>query len=167
MPDTAASLIKSALQEILVQADESALTASEQQDAITYLNRMMAKFAAQGINLGYTQVSDLGDDITVPEGALDGIVKNLAITLQPQYAAPGTSLSQLLFQQAAEGLQVMRMIAIEAIGPTFYPNTMPIGSGNEINNGFTSEHFYNEPAEQVETESGGYISVESETETDP
>jgi len=162
--ETAATIIKSALQEILVQASESDLEADEIQDGIRYLNRMMAKYAAQGITLGYTQVTSLADPITVPDGALDGMVKNLALSLQPQFAAPGTPVSQLLALQAREGLDTMRQIAIQSIGPTFYPDTLPRGSGNEEQTAFRADHFYTTPEEQIELEQGGFISIEQNTE---
>lgn len=164
MAETANDIIKSALQEILVQASESPIEADEAQDAIRYLNRMMAKYAAQGINLGYTAVSSLGDAITVSDGALDGMSKNLAISLFPQFAAPGTPINPLLIQQASEGLDTMRMLALDSIGPSFYPDTLPIGSGNESDTAYNNEHFYTEPSDEVLSESGGFISIESGTE---
>ena len=161
--ETANDVIKSALQEILVQASEAPIQADQAQDGIRYLNRMMAKFAAQGINLGYTSVTSLASPITVSDGALDGIVKNLALSLFPQYSAPGTAINPLLIQQAREGLDVMRMLAIDSIGPSFYPSSLPIGSGNESDNSI-ADKFYTEPSEEVLGESGGFISIESGTE---
>jgi len=163
MAETANDIIKSALQEILVQASEAPIEADQAQDGIRYLNRMMAKFSAQGISIGYTSVTSLGSPITVSDGALDGIVKNLAISLFPQYAAPGTALNPLLVQQAREGLDVMRMLAIDSIGPSFYPSSLPVGSGNESSNSI-GDTFYTEPSEEVLGESGGFISIESGTE---
>ena len=162
--ETASDVIKSALQEILVQASEAPIQADQAQDGIRYLNRMMAKFAAQGISLGYTSVTSLASPITVGDGALDGIVKNLALSLFPQYSAPGTAINPLLIQQAREGLDVMRMLAIDSIGPSFYPSSLPVGSGNE-NSGPLSDNFYTAPSEEILGESGGFISIESGTET--
>ena len=96
MAETAGDIIKDALQEILVQGAEAPFEADETQGAIRYLNRMMARFAVDGINLGYTTVTSVGDLITVPDGAIDGMVKNLAVSLFPQYAAPGTPVSPIL-----------------------------------------------------------------------
>lgn len=163
MAETAQSVITSALQEIGVQAVEAPIEASEAQDAITYLNRMMTKFAAQGIALGYTIITNLGDTITVADGALEGIVKNLAITLNPQFGSPGTPINPLLVQQAREGIDSLRDIAV-TITPTLFPGSLPIGSGNEGEDIQTADHFYVDPADGVLTEQGGFISVESETE---
>jgi hypothetical protein len=162
MAETAESIIKSALQEILVQGVEAPIQADEAQDAITYLNRLMAKLSAQGIALGYTAVTDLGDPITVDDGALDGVVKNLALSLFPQYSAPGTPINPLLVQQANDGLAAMRAIAIQSIGPGYFPSTLPVGSGNTDSLG-RSDRFYTDPDTPVLGETGGYISVENET----
>ena len=67
---TVAQIAKASLQRILVQADESPLEASEYQDYIFALNNFMLSLDAQGIQLGFTEVSDLGDEVTVPTGAL-------------------------------------------------------------------------------------------------
>ncbi len=160
--ETAADIIKSALQEILVQASEAPIEADEAQGAIKYLNRMMAKYAAEGINLGYTVISNLGDLVTIPDGAVDGVVSNLGVRLFPQYASPGSPPDPLLIQAARDGLDAMRDIAV-TVGPTSFPSTLPIGSGNEWDNGW-NDHFYTEDAAAVLTEQGGFISIESGTE---
>lgn len=164
MTETANDVIVSALQEIVVQASEAPIEADEAQDAIKYMNRMMDKFAAQGIKLGYTKVSSLGDDVTVPDGAVDGVVANLSLALKPQFGSPGTPTDPVLFERARDGLDAMRMLSIESIGPTFYPETLPVGSGNEGDNSFGNDHFYPDKSEEVITEQGGFISIEQNTE---
>lgn len=164
MAETAGTVIKSALQEILVQASEAPLEPAEVSDAITYLNRMMAKYSSMGISLGYTAVTAISDTITVNDGAIDGMVANLAVRMHPQFSAPGTPIPIALVQSAKDGLDVMRMIAIDSIGPTAYPDTLPIGSGNESRTFGCTNHFYSGDDEAVLTESGGFIATESKTE---
>ena len=65
--------------------------------------------------------------------------------------------------ESREGLDVMRMLAIDSIGPSFYPSSLPVGSGNENDNSI-ADKFYTEPSEEVLSESGGFISIESGTE---
>ncbi len=156
--ETAADVIKSALQEILVQAVEAPIQPAQAQDAIKYMNRMMSGFAVSGINLGYTQVTNLGDLITIPDGAIEGLVFNLAIRLAPSYDTP---LRPDLLLNAREGKKAMLKLAVNII-PTQYPSTLPRGSGNT---GFTRDgHFFPEPDTAIFTEQGGFISVESDTE---
>ena len=73
---TAAQVVKAALQRILVQGDEADLEASEYQDSIFAMNNYMLDLDASGITLGYTEVSNLGDEITIPTGALRGLIAN-------------------------------------------------------------------------------------------
>jgi hypothetical protein len=127
MTETAADVISDSLVELVVQADEQPITASESQSAIRYMNRFMFMLSANGVNLGYTEVSDLGDAITIPSGAIMGLVKNLAILLAPQYDVPVT---QELRVQATEALRAMRRLGTTR-QPTQRPCTLPIGSGNE------------------------------------
>ena len=156
--ETAASVIKSALQEIRVQASEAPIEQVEAQDALTYLNRMMAALAADGINLGYTNLSNLGDTVTVTDGALEGMVFLLAVRLGNSYGFP---INQILFSNAKAGRKTMVNIAV-SIGPTQYPETLPVGSGNSD---FTTNDspFYSGSDDAILSENNGFISVETET----
>jgi len=156
--EKANTLIVDALQELLIQASEAPIEADEAQTAIRYLNRMMARLDSQGISLGYTQISDLGDSITVPDGAVEGIIKNLAVMLAPQY---DKQISQALVEGARAGLDAMRKLSISIL-PTSYADTLPMGSGNE-NGSILTSHFYPETAAQIANETGGYIAPESST----
>ena len=82
---TVAQVAKSSLQRILVQASEAPLEPDEYQDFIFSMNNYMAELDAQGIQLGYTVVSDLGDEVTIPTGALRGLIANMAIEVAPDY----------------------------------------------------------------------------------
>ena len=59
-------VVTDAMEDIVVQADEAPIEQSEGRTAMRALNDMMLAWDALGIALGFTQVSDLGDDITVP-----------------------------------------------------------------------------------------------------
>lgn len=157
--ETAASVISDALEDILVQAAEQPLLAVDFQKGRRVLNRMMDEFAAQGLNLGYTKVTEPTDPITVPDGAISGIIANLAKKLLPSYDMPVTA--ELLLS-AKEGLDAIRNIAVD-IEPTQYPCTLPIGSGNEHNNAFNTNHFYTCPEDEILTEQEGSILLESNT----
>jgi len=163
MSETAESVIKSALQDIMKNSPEVPAETPEVVDGIVYLNRMMLKFAATGIDLGYTVVASLADTITVPDGAVDGIVSNLAIRLHPQYTAPRTPISAVLLNAAKEGEEAMLAIAFTGIGPATRPDTQPIGSGNEGDWGCGS-HFYSGDDTLINTENGGVIATETDTE---
>jgi hypothetical protein len=156
---TVAQVAKAALQRILVQASEAPLEADEYQDFIFAMNNYMYALDAQGIHLGYTAVTTLADPVTVPVGALRGLIANLAIEVAPDY---GGVVSEALVMQAREGLQAMRMLG-QTIGATRKPSTLPIGSGNsEATYGWTW-NFYPESEESILAETIGSIALENQT----
>lgn len=159
MSETAQTIITSALQEILVQASEQPIEGDEFQDGVRYLNRMMAEFDAAGIALGYTKVSDPDDAITVPDGAINGMIFNLAIRLAQSYDA---AVSQTLAIAANESLVAMRNIGV-TMQQTQYGGTLPIGSGNE-GDSYNWTHYYSGVSDDLLTETNGNILLEDDTE---
>jgi len=158
MSETALTIIKSALQEILVQSSEQPVEGDEFQDAVLYLNRMMNEFDANGIALGFTEVSDPSDAITVPAGAINGMIFNLAIRMAQMYDEP---VSSTLAIAASEGLKAMRHIGV-TIEPSVYGGTLPIGSGNEGDN-FETTHYYDDLGDGLATETNGNILLEADS----
>ena len=155
--ETAESVINDALQELLVQASEQALQAVDFQTGRRYLNRMMTTTPFN--LLGFTTVTNPSDAITVPDGAIEGVVFNLAKRLLTTY---DVALTPELLQSARDGLAEIRKIAV-VVKPTSFPCTLPIGSGNEQENTFNNQHFYACPDDELLTEQGGSILLESDT----
>ncbi len=156
---TVAQVAKASLQRILVQADESPLEASEYQDFIFAMNNLMLDLDAKGINLGYTEVSNLGDTITIPSSCLRGLIALMAIEVAPDYNRP---IPEALAASAQAGLKTMRRVG-RTMRQTEYPSTLPIGSGNEYyNHGIYP--FYPDLEAEILTESGGSILLETDTE---
>lgn len=158
--ETAESVISDALQEILVQASEQALEAVDFQTGRRYLNRMMSTTPFN--LLGFTTVTNPGDAITVPDGAIEGVVFNLAKRMLTTY---DVALTPELLQSARDGLSEIRKIAV-VVKPTSFPCTLPIGSGNEQENTVNNQHFYACPDGELLTEQGGSILLESDTNND-
>ena len=154
---TVAQVVKASLQRILVQASEADLEPDEYQDAMFALNNLMVSLDAQGVALGYTEVSSLSDEITVPTGALRGIIANLAIEVSPDYNG---SVTQGLVLAASEGLKAMRALGRNII-PSSYPGTMPVGSGNY--DYLNSNRFYDCDEDLILAETTGSISLEEST----
>lgn len=155
---TAAQVVKAILQEIVVQGAEANFEASEVQDTIFGMNNYMTELDANGVSLGYTVVSDLGDTITIAAGAINGLIKNMALQMSPQFEVSPTAL---LIEQARKGLKVMTNIGLN-LQPAQFPCTLPIGSGNEYDD-FNFEHFYPCPDVTILTEGNDNILLESET----
>ena len=156
---TASQVIKAALQRILVQDSEAPLVASEYQDAIFAMNNWMLDLDAMGVKLGYTEVTNIGDEVTIPPGALRGLIANLAIEVAPDYDAQPT---QALVSAALGGLKAMRKLGVRMTQSRF-PSTLPIGGGNETD-GYRTTHFYLELEEKILAETTGSIGLESGTE---
>ena len=155
---TVAQVAKASLQRILVQASEADLEPDEYQDFIFAMNNYMLSLDAGGVSLGYTEVASLGDTVTVPTGALRGLIANMAIEVAPDY---GCQISAGLIAAAAEGRKVMRRLGI-SIAATQYPGNLPVGSGNESGR-FNNNHFYPDLEAEILAETTGAIGLETGT----
>ncbi len=153
--ETAETVIKDALQEILVQASEQDLLTVDFQTARRYLNRMMA-ISPYNL-LGFTVITNPSELVTVVDGALEGIIFNLAKRLLTTYDMPLTAELQA---SASDGLKNIRRITTN-IRPTQFPSTLPIGSGNNILNP-VSDYFPPSP-EELLNEGDGVMILESDT----
>ncbi len=158
---TVAQIAKASLQRILVQGSEADLEPDEYQDYLFALNNYMLSLDAGGIALGFTEVSDLGDDVTVPTGALRGIIANVAIEVAPDYNGVVTAG---LVKAAEEGMEVMRKLG-QLVVSTAYPSTLPVGSGNwdGAHSGGGSALFYPDLEAQILAETTGAIGLEIST----
>lgn len=125
MSTTAANIAQRALRLLLVEAPEAPLSADEYTDFYSAMNDYMGALEAQGIELGYTNVTDGGDIVTVPPGAIRGIVANVAIEVSPDY---GGNVTQELQVQAMKGMKAMLHLGVK-MGATSNPNGLPLGSG--------------------------------------
>ncbi len=156
---TVAQVAKASLQRILVQASEADLEPDEFQDYIFAMNNYMLALDAQGIALGYTEVSDLGDDVTIPTGALRGVIANMAIEVAPDYNG---TISPGLVQAAKEGMEAMRRLG-QIITTSVFPSTLPKGSGNEDSSIHSGHHFFPDEEATILAETTGSIGLESST----
>ena len=158
---TVAQIAKASLQRILVQSSEADLEPDEYQDYIFALNNYMLALDADGIALGYTEVSNLGQQVTVPVGALRGIIANVAIEVAPDFDGVVT---KALVVAAAEGLKTMRKLG-QHIVTTAYPGTLPIGSGNQGPGSYRDDPFFPNLEAHILAETTGAIGLESSTNT--
>jgi len=156
MTETASDIILDALKEIVAIPSEAAVGSYEAQVGIFYLNAMMHDFSINGINIGYTIIDSLGDTITVPDSALEAMVKNLAIEMSPVFKETLTSPD--LFQQAQDGMSTLLQISMPTIANAAYPSTLAMGSGNDY--GLWGNTFYSGLPNQILTENNGYIAPE-------
>jgi hypothetical protein len=151
---TVEQVARASLQAILVQGSEAPLEADEYQDYIFALNNYMTNLDASGIQLGYTLVNSLDDVLTVPAGALRGIVANMAIEVAAQY---GGTISETLVVSAKQGMDAMKKLGQQIVSSRF-PSTLPIGSGND--NWGNTTPFYPDVEAEILAETTGSIGLE-------
>lgn len=146
MTETAGDIVKDALTELVTLAQEQSVPAVDMTTGIRYLNRMMATWSAKGIALGYTEVNSSSDIITVPAGASEAMVFNLALRLAHGF---DVQVGQELAVNAAEAMKAARILGINP-GKMNFSGNLPIGSGNEGSGGaFDTQGFFSDCCEDM------------------
>lgn len=79
--------------------------AEQMAGAIEALNGMMRRWEANGLSLGWSDVTDQADIVPAPDEAIDAIVFNLATKLRPEYGVP---LEPDVYINADQGLGALR-----------------------------------------------------------
>jgi len=154
--ETAEAVVKDILQEILVQASEQPVKAVDFQFVVRYMNRYMNRLAVT-VPLGYTEVSSPTDLITIPDGAVEGLIFNVAMRVAPSY---DVTVTPSMYENAKEGLEAMRKLARNTAA-TKHTSTLPIGSGNQSCG--DDQRFYAGEDTTVLTETNGNILLEDIT----
>ena len=98
---TAAQLIADSYLAINVIRPNQTPTADQQSQAIRRLNQMMATWETEGKRLGFIPIGVATDTLTVPDGAILGMMSHLAIHLAPSM---GATVSQELIAVAERGM---------------------------------------------------------------
>jgi len=137
MSETAQTLVSDILGELLNSSTEQSIPAVDFQVGVRYLNRWMSMQDADGVKLGYTEVTNPTDVITVPAGAINGIIYNVALQLATTY---DVVVTPDLAVKAQTGLNIMIKLGSPIQGTKYTSNT-PRGSGN-YNDTFTDFNFY-------------------------
>ena len=157
--DTALDILIGAFDDINVRMDEETLGASDARTGIMNINRIMAMFAINGVDLGFTKLVNINDPITIPEGVTDSLISILALRLWPKYRTGDARFE--VAQNARDGVKQMYKTGI-TIGVTEYPNTLPRGSGNS-SPGWDDNTFYTDLSDTILAENSGSISLEDNT----
>ena len=157
---TVNEVVTDAMEDLVVQASEAPIEPDEGQAGIRALNDRMFAWDAMGISLGFTKVSNMKDELTVPDGAIMGIKAQISIDLAEKY---DVTVKLGVVKRAVDGLKAIQNLANLRARSMAYPSTLPIGSGNEddLNE---SQHFYPDSQSTILTETGGSIALEDSTE---
>lgn len=154
--ETANSVIADILQEISVHASSQPIEAVDFQFVLRYMNRYMAQLSIT-TPLGYTKVTKTTDPITIADGAIEGLIFNVALRVLNAF---DIDVGPTLPVNARDSLKTMRKIARNLVS-TKHPSTLPIGSGNESYGDWTK--FYQGEEDSILTEQNGGILLEDIT----
>lgn len=99
-------LIEASLKKIGVHSKGQSLDAEDLQDALSELNRILAMWKDDGIDIGQAVYTSAATTLTIPLKYHKAIVDTLAVELSPEYGMP---VSPVIMQQARRGYeQVLR-----------------------------------------------------------
>jgi len=129
MATTVLDIVTGAIVLLGVRVSESGVTAAEGVDGLAALNDMMNEWNVDGIDVGYETLDDTADEIFVDLGSIGAMKANLAIYIASEYER---TPSLTLEKRARRSKNSLR--ASIAINPSQFPDTLPVGSGNEGNN---------------------------------
>lgn len=133
---TALDFITAALKRLGVNAAESPIEANEAQDGLDMFNDMMSEWEPK-YRLGFIPTLDVNAEVALPRSISEAVKSNLAIRMAPEYSR---IVSPALAQIATESLNSLRNEFV-FIGEVEYPDTLPMGSGNECP-GFIDRTFF-------------------------
>jgi hypothetical protein len=159
MPSTTVrEILLGAFEDINVHADEDTLGASDARVGMQNINRLMAELDADGISLGFTNVDQLSDVVTIPAGAMNALISLLAFRLWPKYRTP--ELPSAIIGNAKRAVTILSKLG-SSVGEALFPSTLPIGSGN--GSCLTSAFYSGNSDSTILTEINGSVSLEDET----
>jgi hypothetical protein len=103
--------ISRALRLLRVLDANEAPEAEDAETALEALNKMMRRWEADGIALGWNTLTNIDQELNVPEEAEDAIEHNLAVKLRPEY---GVAIDPDVRQEAQTLLAALRRDVIVA-----------------------------------------------------
>lgn len=127
---TAREVISGGLRLLSIRPAESPITDAEVADGVESLNDMLNEWKADGIDIDWETVTDADERLYVDESVIGPIKSNFAIYVAPEYSA---EVPPWLAMRADEGKKTVRAAKLNLESLSF-PDTLPVGSGNEWNN---------------------------------
>jgi len=136
---TAADIIRGALRKIQILGSESPIEDDEIADGLEDLNDWGTELEASTLQLGFVPVASPGDTVNIPAQAVGMYKNNLAIYMAGEYGAPVT---QTLVKSARDSMD-RALITFAPVINVEFPDTLPIGSGNECDLIIEDQRFFN------------------------
>ena len=135
---TATQIIVGAAEEIGVKSSESALEAGDFQVILDRMNDLGVEWADANLTPAYTDVFNGTDAVNIERNAVSAFKLNLAIRIAPTFER---IVTPALANNARESLQMLQASVVH-IGPVAYPDTLPLGSGNECGDDVLNRRFF-------------------------
>lgn len=82
---TAAQIVRDALSHMKVQDPRQPIKAEHARDALRALNLMVRRWEANGVSLGWNDVSTIDEEISAPPEAEEALGYNLAVRLRARF----------------------------------------------------------------------------------
>ena len=124
---TAADIIRGALRKIQTLGSESPIEPDEITDGLEDLNDWASALEASKLQLGFSPVANPADTVNIPSQCVGMYKNNLAMYIAGEYGAP---ITQTLAQAARDSMN-QALISFAPVIEVEFPDTLPIGSGNE------------------------------------
>lgn len=129
-------LVQGAYEQIEIWGVTTNPTGSEAVIALKRLNSMMLHWENKNVFLGWNVgADDANDESGVPDWSEEAIITNLAVRLLPAYGKTATR------EQAGHAADAFQAISLRCYDNMEYPDTMPVGAGNQ-RYGYSSRRFF-------------------------
>ena len=124
---TALQIVNGTAEKLGVKTAEIPLEAVDYQLILTELNDMLSEWADSGITPTFTEVSRATDIVNINRDAVGAVKINLAVRMAPAF---GRAVTPALANSANTSYNRL-LASVVYIGEVAYPDTLPLGSGNE------------------------------------
>jgi len=135
---TAADIIKGALRRLQVIGSETEIEPDEIADGLEDLNDFGSNHEVGFLALGFVPVENTADTVNIPRGAVGYFKDALGLYIAGQYGFP---IPQSLILSAARS-QSNALNAFQNPIDVEFPDTLPVGSGNECDLIIDDQRFF-------------------------
>jgi hypothetical protein len=99
------------------------LSDEEKSDGISEMNAMMWEHDADGLGVGWSDISSVNDVLPVPDWAISFVENGFAIRMAPEFGRPIDPSLIAMYEQALRVVQKNNVV----IPDICYPNILPVG----------------------------------------
>jgi len=138
MTVTMREVVEDALEEIGVKTAEVPITDDELQSGIRRCNDMLTEWSDSGVISGYSPLYFGDDELNVDRSSVRAIKLALAINL----ASPFQKVISPTLTGLATGAYNSLLASNSFIGKVAFPDTLPMGSGNDCGDFYQNDRFF-------------------------